>query len=102
MTGPARPSPGLAMMAVAVRGFGYAITHLAVVPTPALEPMTSLGAAFTGVRTPVVAACGRRVRSCQPAVVVIESGPVKRWCCCCLRLADPGLLPLSGRLPDGL
>jgi hypothetical protein len=102
VTGPAQPSPGLVMLAVAVRGFGYAVTHLAVVPRPVLERMTSLGAEFTGVRTPVVAACGRRVRSCQPAVVVIEHGPVRRWCCCCARLASPATLPLVARLPGDL
>ncbi len=61
---------------VVVRGFGYVITHVATVPRSAFEPMAWPGPqhTFTGVRTPVVARCGNRVRSSQDAVVVMRPG----------------------------
>jgi hypothetical protein len=78
------------LFTVVVRGFGYGITHRAAVPVAALEPMAWPSAAypFTGVRTPVVALCGRRVRSVQRAVVVMKSDRVS--CCCCRRITEPG------------
>jgi hypothetical protein len=75
---------------IVVRGFGYKVTHLALVPSAALEPASwpSPRHTFTGVRTPVVAVCGRQVRSCQPVVVVMLPGAGARLRCReCVRVA---------------
>jgi hypothetical protein len=75
------------MVTAVVRGFGYGITHVATVPPAALEPMAWPGAShpFTGIRPPVVAQCGNRIRSCQDAIVVMEAGTAVR-CRRCQRI----------------
>ena len=68
------------MATVVVSGFGSQITHVVTVPAAAMEAMAwpSERYPFTGMRTPVVARCGSRVRSCQPCVVVMKPGaPVR-------------------------
>ena len=70
---PSDPTQLVGLRDVVVRGFGYEITHAARVPAAALEPMTWI-APFTGVRTPIVGRCGKRIRSVQKAVVVMKFG----------------------------
>lgn len=56
---------------VVVRGFGYDITHAARIPAQAVEAMEWI-TPFTGIRTPIVGRCRKRVRSVQKAVVVMQ------------------------------
>lgn len=74
------------MVTTVVRGFGYEITHVATVPRRALEPFAWPGPShtFTGIRTPIMARCGRRVRSCQPVLVVMAPGSLVKCQPCAL------------------
>ncbi len=69
---PSSPTPS-GLCDVVVRGFGYEITHAVRVPIAALETMTWIKP-FTGVRTPLLGRCGKRIRSVQQAVVVMQPG----------------------------
>jgi hypothetical protein len=81
---------------VVVSGFGYKITHVAMVPPTLLEPMSWPGPShrFTGIGTPLAAICTKRVRSVQPVVIVMREGtPV--LCPACAVLASERHLTLE-------
>jgi len=62
--------------AVMVRGFGYDVVHGATVPATAFLDCAwpTPKYPFTGVATPIVARCGRQVRSVRDVVVVMQPG----------------------------
>ena len=84
------------LVTTVVRGLGYEVTHLVTVPGAALEPMAWPGPKypFTGIRAPVVAACGTRVRSCQPVLVVMLPGS-RVTCRYCVRITGIKRQPLT-------
>jgi ferredoxin-like protein FixX len=56
-----------------VRGFGYSICH--VVDAPESSYLAAhFVTDFTALRKPVVAICGKQVRSVQDAVLVMQEG----------------------------
>lgn len=61
------------MIDVVVRGFGYDVTHAVRIPSASLKPMEWIKP-FTGIRTPIVGRCGKKIRSVQKAVVVMRPG----------------------------
>lgn len=72
-------------MRIAVRGFGYSVIHLADVPDALMVNATMFGAPFEAVTLPVVALCGRQVRSVQDVAVRMPDGTKVR-CRECARL----------------
>ena len=70
------------MLTAVVRGWGYEISHVVTVPLSSVVEAESLGVPFDALRTPLVARCGRRIRSSQPVVVIMAVGtPVRCELC---------------------
>lgn len=71
-------APLRGLVTTVVRGFGYNVTHVVTVPHAALLSASVINAPFTAIKTPLISRCGRRIKSVQSMVVVMQAGtPVR-------------------------
>lgn len=80
------------MITTVVRGFGYDVTHVITVPETSAATYSVFGSVFTGFRTPLMAHCGKQVRSIHDVVVVMAPG-TKVKCVQCRRFSGVEVQP---------
>lgn len=87
------------MITAVVRGFGYDVTHVVTVPETSAARYSVFGSVFTGLQTPLMARCGKQVRSIQDIVVVMAPG-TKVKCVQCRRFSGVEVQPDEKELFD--